>query len=826
MSGAIGLREPEAEVIGIFVRTLFAYADQDSYVSLRAFLQLREGPPPYIVGSKINGSGLDSIITDAVVGARFAANHREALVFAPPICTFRCPKKADEVNLVNGLAISVELDGGDTTRARERLEGLLGPATVVVASGGEWIDPATGEVFQRLHIHWRLSEPTRDHADHATLKHARRLACGLVSGDPTAKASVHPLRWPGSWHLKATPKLAKVVMWNDEAEVHLQEATEALETAAEQAGLNGAGANPQPNGDPRAPIYLVRSALAALPNPDEHWDQWIKIGMATYAATAGSVDGLDAWNTWSAKSSKYVAGSCDERWSHFRTSPPTKIGFGTLTFWAKAAGWQIPDPAEDTRDAPDGPPPGQKDAHQPAFLDPWADPPPPDFPHGVLQSAVEDAVFTTALRNGFCPGVLSMAELAAISGAASKSIRFTPYQDSIWWVPPIVWVLAILDVGQKKTAIQELAFAPLKKAHNELWAPFGVQLRQWRALSAKEKHSTPKPEEPHSFTVDDITVEALQRILSENDRGTCLISDEIAGRLDFGRYGGSGDGPRSYLCETYEANPKTIHRIGRDSLQIKVNGVTIYASIQPDRLKDFPDLVKDGLLQRFNMIRTAKTSVSCEEVTSTGTQIITKRINELIRIDAGRYKTTPEGSDLIHATEALGQKLSTITDFGVGFQGTCNKLHGTHARYALVLHLLDDPSQEVIPTATVERAGRLIRNYLLPQARDFFASLSGSVFRQVQDVAGWILVRASPRFLASDVTAGVRSCRGIGSKQLGEILDPLVVGGWIRPETNIPNNRAWIVDGQLKAAFPEQCKAQAQRREEVYKMLSQLRRPS
>ena len=139
---------------------------------------------------------------------------------------------------------------------------------------------------------------------------------------------------------------------------------------------------------------------------------------------------------------------------------------------------------------------------------------------------------------------------------------------------------------------------------------------------------------------------------------------------------------------------------------------------------------------------------------------------------------------------------------------------------------MDDPSQEVIPTATVERAGRLIRNYLLPQARDFFASLSGSVFRQVQDVAGWILVRASPRFLASDVTAGVRSCRGIGSKQLGEILDPLVVGGWIRPETNIPNNRAWIVDGQLKAAFPEQCKAQAQRREEVYKMLSQLRRPS
>ena len=142
-----------------------------------------------------------------------------------------------------------------------------------------------------------MSEPTRTPDEHAELKHARRLACALVQADPTATTSVHPLRWPGSWHLKGAPKLARSVTLNEAAEVHLAEAVEALEAAAEAAGLNDQDTTPQPNGQPQAPIALVRSALAALPNGDEHWDQWNKFGMATYAATAGSADGLDAWDT-------------------------------------------------------------------------------------------------------------------------------------------------------------------------------------------------------------------------------------------------------------------------------------------------------------------------------------------------------------------------------------------------------------------------------------------------------------------------------------------------------------------------------------------------
>ena len=139
-----------------------------------------------------------------------------------------------------------------------------------------------------------------------------------------------------------------------------------------------------------------------------------------------------------------------------------------------------------------------------------------------------------------------------------------------------------------------------------------------------------------------------------------------------------------------------------------------------------------------------------------------------------------------------------------------------------MLHLLDGSDQEVVPTETVQRAGYLIRDFLLPQARDFFAEAAGSPFRKVVEVAGWILTRTAMRFLASDVTAGVRSCRGIGSKELGELLDPLIIGGWIRPETNFPNNRAWIVHAKLRETFAQRVQSERERRDEVHAMLSSL----
>tara|TARA_R110001592_G_scaffold7065_6_gene39739 strand:- start:44780 stop:46564 length:1785 start_codon:yes stop_codon:yes gene_type:complete len=92
----------------------------------------------------------------------------------------------------------------------------------------------------------------------------------------------------------------------------------------------------------------IRAALTAIPNPDCDWEFFNKIGMATFSASAGSSDGFVAFDQWSQKSQKYDAGVTSERWTHYFTSPPNRIGMGTLAFEANAADptWQQLDPME------------------------------------------------------------------------------------------------------------------------------------------------------------------------------------------------------------------------------------------------------------------------------------------------------------------------------------------------------------------------------------------------------------------------------------------------------------------------------------------------
>jgi hypothetical protein len=475
-------------------------------------------------------------------------------------------------------------------------------------------------------------------------------------------------------------------------------------------------------------------------------------------------------------------------------------------------------------DASELPPRGDDRAgDQPAFFDPWADPPPPEFPGGVLTREMEDTIFALAIRDGVCPGALAMAYLAAASGAAPKASRFKPYQNSDWLVPPIVWVMTIADSGQRKTAIGDSAFRAIREAHAALWRAHRARLQAWQALPLEERRGTTKPEEPHSLLVEDVTPEKLQMILAATDRGTFMVRDEMAGLFEFGRYAkNTGAAERAFYLQAYEGGHYTVSRVGRDSLHIEVNALTIYGSIQPDRLKDFPDLAKDGMIQRINMVRASPASASRDNVNVKGVDKINAAISGLTHREAQRYRTTPDASNIIRETERDGRSYAAIADYGPGFQGTCSKLHGTHARWALILHLLDNPDSDLIPQATIERAAILVREFLLPQARDFFANLAGSPQQRLREAAGWILTKAPTRFLASDLTTSVWACRGISTKDLAELLDPLVTGGWIEPETPFPNNRAWTIIPHLRTAFADRAETERARREETRQLLRQI----
>jgi hypothetical protein len=341
--------EIDRKEIGIFVDVAFRYADPGTFVALRAFRDDQDGilSPDLWSTPPVKETSLGAIITAASDLAGACAGATERVVFAPPVATFKTANGAAEKDIANGLELCVECDATPEA-ARRMLEDLLGPATIVVASGGIWIDPETGAEQQKLHLHWRLSEPTREFRDHARLKETRRLAKVLVGADGSAVPLVHPLRWPGSRHRKGEARLARIVSLRQEVDLELGEAferlTEAVGAAPKSSTVNGARYQHQPGPQIAADALDVAAALAIIGNNNLAWDEWNNIGLACWRATDGSEPGYAAFCAWSAKSSKFDVAVTRARWDHYQTSPPNEIGAGTLFFKAREIqpGWVKP----------------------------------------------------------------------------------------------------------------------------------------------------------------------------------------------------------------------------------------------------------------------------------------------------------------------------------------------------------------------------------------------------------------------------------------------------------------------------------------------------
>lgn len=122
-----------------------------------------------------------------------------------------------------------------------------------------------------------------------------------------------------------------------EAQVEAFLAAASKVIGAETAPLtNGADRAP---GEPQADTLRVAAALRDINNDGPaDWEAWNRIGMAVWAATGGGEMGWAAFDAWSARNAAYDAALTRARWEHYRTSPPTRIGAGTLFRMARPAG--------------------------------------------------------------------------------------------------------------------------------------------------------------------------------------------------------------------------------------------------------------------------------------------------------------------------------------------------------------------------------------------------------------------------------------------------------------------------------------------------------
>lgn len=99
----------------------------------------------------------------------------------------------------------------------------------------------------------------------------------------------------------------------------------------------GNGADHAPS-DPQTDPLRLAAELHAIPNVGPaDWDWWNRIGMAVWAATGGSEIGWQAWDAWSARHPAYDRAETRKRWEHYPTSPPDRIGAGSIIHLAREA---------------------------------------------------------------------------------------------------------------------------------------------------------------------------------------------------------------------------------------------------------------------------------------------------------------------------------------------------------------------------------------------------------------------------------------------------------------------------------------------------------
>lgn len=156
----------------------------------------------------------------ALVASTAEANPGSCI--ASPAATYR------RGELVQALAVTLDMDT-HPTESLARLRLILGPPTLVIASGTTCTCPFSGVEEDRLLAHWRLAEPALPE-DHAALEEAAMLVAASVGFGFGCTAPVGAYaRWPGTMNHRGQRR-ATIREANPEAEVDLATLTAVTST--------------------------------------------------------------------------------------------------------------------------------------------------------------------------------------------------------------------------------------------------------------------------------------------------------------------------------------------------------------------------------------------------------------------------------------------------------------------------------------------------------------------------------------------------------------------------------------------------------------------
>ncbi|NRP31688.1 MULTISPECIES: DUF3987 domain-containing protein [unclassified Aliiroseovarius] len=203
------------------------------------------------------------------------------------------------------------------------------------------------------------------------------------------------------------------------------------------------------------------------------------------------------------------------------------------------------------------------------------------FDFDLLPNSLTKWVKDTQNRLQCPPDFIAVSAMIGLAAVAGNKYKIKPKAlDSDWSVVPNLWGLLIGSPSSKKTPALNAGL-------------YHVLNLDKTARNNKER-----------LVVHDSTIERIQILQSENPTGLLLVNDEIAAMFkSFDSQNRSNDRP--YLLQAFNGDRSySVDRVGRDSIHIPENTLSLIGNIQPKVLEECfgrAGNLDDGFMQRLQL---------------------------------------------------------------------------------------------------------------------------------------------------------------------------------------------------------------------------------
>jgi len=362
---------------------------------------------------------------------------------------------------------------------------------------------------------------------------------------------------------------------------------------------------------------------------------------------------------------------------------------------------------------------------------------PIDVLHPRLQNIIKEANSTLGFPTDYLAGSMLTAMAAAIGNTHAVE-----HMEG-WKEYVILFTAHVGSPGSNKSHPLSFAMQPLLDFDAEQAALHTEAMKRYNAameLPPKERVANgyeQNPTEPirKRFTMQDVTPEAVHRILSENPRGLCLVSDELAGWFkNFNRYN-NGSESEFWMSVFNHKVAMSDRKSSQSGVFIRNPFLCVIGTIQPKILMELAGNNRNanGFMERILYVMpTDQTKVKWNrerktpsfDIAAEWKSILAKLIEIIPKVgEHGEIMPevvpfTPEALDRLFSwqnevTERCNREGSdTLTSIA-------SKLEIYAVRFCLLLALSDwvcGDEKKAIDTDTVERSIRLTEYFRVTAA--------------------------------------------------------------------------------------------------------------